>query len=96
MKNNLTQQKLTEFRLENLRNVPRCGAKTRRQTACISPRVRGNKRCRMHGGKGSGAPKGSQNALKHGLYTAETLASQRSVRDLIKRCKKVLDQAEIY
>jgi hypothetical protein len=39
----------------------------------------------MHGGaKGSGAPRGNQNALKHGLYTREELAFQRKVRDFLR------------
>lgn len=51
---------------------PRCGAITRTGMPCKSPAVKGRKRCRMHGGaKGSGAPKGNQNALKHGFYSAE-------------------------
>jgi hypothetical protein len=29
-----------------------------------------NGRCRMHGGLSTGAPKGNQNALKHGRYEA--------------------------
>jgi hypothetical protein len=63
----------------------RCGAKTRAGTPCNSPAVRGKQRCRMHGGaKGSGAPRGNQNALKHGLYTREELEFQRKVRDMLK------------
>ncbi len=39
----------------------------------------------MHGGaRGSGAPIGNQNALKHGLYTREELAFQRKVRDMLR------------
>ncbi|WP_420359400.1 hypothetical protein [Novosphingobium ginsenosidimutans] len=34
--------------------------------------MRGKRRCRMHGGKGSGAPKGNRNAWKHGARSAET------------------------
>jgi hypothetical protein len=30
-------------------NAPRCLAKTRKGTPCMAPRVRGKKRCRMHG-----------------------------------------------
>ena len=30
-----------------------------------------NGRCRMHGGKATGAPKGNRNAWKHGKYSAE-------------------------
>ncbi|WP_082594519.1 HGGxSTG domain-containing protein [Sphingomonas sp. Root710] len=47
---------------EILANAPRCGARTRSGTPCRSPAVKGNRRCRMHGGKGSGAPRGNRNA----------------------------------
>ena len=66
----------------------RCGAKTRRATACLSPAMR-NGRCRMHGGKSTG-PKTvaglerSRNArFKHGAYsraTQELLAENRRRR----------------
>lgn len=36
--------------------------------SCQAPAVAGCARCRMHGGRGSGAPAGNQNARKHGLY----------------------------
>lgn len=68
---------------------PRCGAKTRRETACMAPAVRGNKRCRMHGGKGSGAPKGSQNALKHGRSTREAIAERREANAIIRRWREL-------
>ena len=38
-----------------------------------------NGRCRMHGGKSPGAPKGNKNALKDGRYTAKAIASRREV-----------------
>jgi hypothetical protein len=45
-----------------MHGATRCGAKTRRGTACQSPAVRGKRRCRMHGGApGSGAPSGWRN-----------------------------------
>jgi len=54
---------------------PRCGAKTRLGKPCMSPAVRGKKRCRMHGGAaGSGARPGNKNALKHGRYSSEAFA----------------------
>ena len=57
---------------------PRCGAKTRQCSSCKSPAVKGKKRCRMHGGaKGSGAPKGSQNALKDGFFTKEAIVARK-------------------
>jgi uncharacterized protein YjcR len=37
----------------------------------------------MHGGLSPGAPKGNKNALKHGRYTAEAVASRREVAALI-------------
>jgi hypothetical protein len=61
---------------------PRCSARTRRASRCQSPAMP-NGRCRMHGGLSSGAPKGNKNALKHGRYTAEAVASRREVAALI-------------
>jgi uncharacterized protein YjcR len=37
---------------------------------------------RMHGGKGSGAPKGNRNAWKHGARSAGTLEALAPVRTL--------------
>lgn len=72
-----------------MRATPRWGAKTRAGTPCQSPAVSGKKRCRMPGGaKGSGAPKDNQNALTHGLYTAETKAFNKHIQDLLcQGCK---------
>jgi uncharacterized protein YjcR len=55
---------------------PRCGAKTRKNTPCQSPAMP-NGRCRMHGGRSPGAPKGNRNAWKHGHYSAEDFAASR-------------------
>ncbi len=72
---------------------PRCGAKTRSGRPCSSPAVRGKKRCRMHGGaKGSGAPLGNQNALKHGLYTKEAIEQRRKLNRLLKTTSEFLDE----
>ena len=72
----------------------RCGAKTRSGTPCKSPAVSGKKRCRMHGGaKGSGAPLGNQNALKHGLYTKETKEFDRQIKELLRESKELIDSA---
>ena len=69
----------------------RCGAKTRKGSACLSPAVSGKKRCRMHGGAaGSGAPRGNQNALKHGAYTRETLEEHREIMKLIRESQETL------
>lgn len=63
-----------------LATAPRCGARTRAGHPCRSPAVKGNARCRMHGGKGSGAPRGNSNALKHGWYSGEVRAIVRYLR----------------
>ena len=76
-----------------MRTSPRCGAKTRKGTPCQAPAVAGKARCRMHGGaKGSGAPNGNQNALKHGMYTRESLEFQKHIRDLMKEGKEMIEK----
>jgi hypothetical protein len=63
----------------------RCGAWTRRRTACQAPAMR-NGRCRMHGGMSTG-PKTAEGLArsrranwKHGRYSAEEKAERREVR----------------
>jgi uncharacterized protein YjcR len=49
----------------------------------------------MHGGAaGSGAPKGNQNALKHGMFTKEMKAERAHVRELIAEAKELLRRIE--
>tara|TARA_R110000824_G_scaffold104214_6_gene247359 strand:- start:27541 stop:27819 length:279 start_codon:yes stop_codon:yes gene_type:complete len=70
---------------------PRCGAKTRKGSACLSPAVSGKKRCRMHGGgAGSGAPRGNKNALKHGVFTREGLEGHKKLMQLIREARETL------
>ena len=48
----------------------------------------------MHGGApGSGAPKGSQNALKHGFYSAAAKEERRRLRQLLRALER--DCAEL-
>jgi uncharacterized protein YjcR len=71
----------------------RCGAKTRSGKACRSPAVQG--RCRMHGGAaGSGAPRGNQNAVTHGLYRKAAIEERRQVGTLIRQWRKLLQDIE--
>jgi len=71
----------------------RCGAKTRSGKPCMSPAVSGKKRCRMHGGAaGSGAPRGNQNALKHGRYRREVLEEHRQLQDLLRQSRILIQQ----
>jgi hypothetical protein len=72
---------------------PRCGARTRAGTPCMSPAVRGKCRCRMHGGAaGSGAPRGNRNAVKHGFYTRAAITARRQLRDLVRQSRKLVDE----
>jgi len=67
---------------------PRCRARTRRGTECLSPAMK-NGRCRMHGGTNPGAPKGNRNALKHGRYTAESIAARKAVAGLRRQWREM-------
>ena len=44
----------------------------------------------MHGAAG-GAPKGNQNALKHGGFTAESIETRRMVAALMKQARELVD-----
>jgi len=46
-----------------------------------------NGRCRMHGGPSPGAPKGNNNAFKHGRYTARAIARRREIAGLVRAMK---------
>jgi len=72
---------------------PRCGARTRTGSPCRSPAM-ANGRGRLHGGLSPGAPKGNRNALKHGCYTAEALASRREVAALIRAMRALAGTTE--
>jgi uncharacterized protein YjcR len=78
-----------------MRSSRRCGAKTRSGKPCNSPAVAGKFRCRMHGGaKGSGAPRGNKNALKHGTYTRELVEQRRQLKDLVRQSNKLIRDIE--
>jgi uncharacterized protein YjcR len=44
----------------------------------------------MHGGTNPGAPKGNQNALKHGLRSAAVMAEQRRLRETLRNARSAL------
>lgn len=87
----MDNQAINPMQPEPLAQAPRCLARTRSGTACQSPAVKGNRRCRMHGGKGSGAPKGNRNAWKHGGRAGETSALMAHIRGL----SRMMDDLEI-
>lgn len=44
----------------------------------------------MHGAR-AGAPKGNNNALRHGRYTAEAINQRRAVAALIRECREIVE-----
>ncbi|NIK12861.1 phage terminase small subunit [Alkalibacillus almallahensis] len=62
-----------------------CGSKTRGGNPCKN-RAMANGRCRMHGGKSTGAPKKNDNAKSHGLFSKylpqETLEIVQDMDDI--------------
>jgi glucans biosynthesis protein len=77
-----------------MNEAPRCGARTRVGTLCQSPAISGKSRCRMHGGKGSGAPKGNRNAVRHGVYTKDVFEREVRVRGLCQRLRVLVKALE--
>jgi hypothetical protein len=74
-------------------SAPRCGAKTRASGSCRQPAMR-NGRCRLHGGKSPGAPRGDRNGnFRHGLRTKDAIADRReamSVRRMLREIQRAL------
>jgi hypothetical protein len=68
----------------------RCGAKTRSGKPCQSYPVTGRRRCRMHGGTNPGPPRGNQNGLKHGHYSAGAIAKRLEFNSLLRELREGL------
>ena len=80
--------------LLDMRQASRCHAKSKRSgLQCRAPAVRGHSVCRMHGA-GGGAPKGNRNALKHGDFTAETLAFKKEIAALARMARETMAAIE--
>ena len=60
----------------------RCGAKTRRGTACRRPAIKRNGRCRLHGGQSKG-PKTAEGRAK--IAAANTTTGQHTRAMIAKR-----------
>ena len=75
-----------------MHRAPQCGARTRSASSCRAPAMR-NGRCRLHGGKSTGPPKGNKNAFKHGRYTAQAITRRREVRALLKSIKRLVESS---
>ncbi len=60
---------------------------------CRSPAMN-NGRCRMHGGKSPGAPRGNSNAYRHGRYTAEAIAERRRIAALLRSMRRLMEEVD--
>ncbi|WP_304363861.1 HGGxSTG domain-containing protein [Jiella marina] len=75
--------------VDPLHSAPRCGAHSRRTgEPCRAPAMT-NGRCRMHGGRSTGPAKGSQNALKHGMRSAEAVAQRKALNALLRENREM-------
>ena len=72
----------------DMRQAKRCAARTRAGKPCQSPAMP-NGRCRMHGGLSPGAPKGNQNAYKHGRYSAAAVKERRRIAELVREMREM-------
>jgi hypothetical protein len=61
---------------------PKCEAKCRSGEPCQNPSMK-NGRCRMHGGKSTGAP------IKHGQRTKAAIAQRKADRLLIESLRQL-------
>lgn len=74
---------------------PCCGARLRQGGTCRLPPAPGKRRCFQHGGaRGIGAPKGSCNARKHGLFSADQIAERRRLSAFYRECLQTLRDVE--
>ena len=78
----------------------RCGAKTRKGTACQRPANKKNGRCRLHGGASTGPRTKEGRAriaeanLRHGKFTKDKLKKQRMNAAKGREISKELRQIE--
>ena len=74
---------------------PRCGARLRRGGTCPLPPSPGRRRCFQHGGaRGIGAPKGNDNAFKHGFFGRAETAERRRINAFIRECNATLERID--
>ena len=76
--------------LANMRAARRCGAKTRAGGACQCPVIRGRGRCRLHGGRSTGAPKAQGNGnYKTGEFTTEAIEERQWLKSVVRAYGKL-------
>ena len=81
----------------HLSTLPKCGARTRSGEPCKHYGTKHNGRCRLHGGRSTGAKDqtGERNpGYIHGFHTREAMQQRRELRlevaALIKQCKSFM------
>ena len=82
----------------DLNTLPRCRAVAKSYgRRCLNPAMKGCDLCCVHAGlKTPGAKPGNQNALKHGLYTNETLEEKEEVRAYVREIEEFLDGLTVH
>jgi glucans biosynthesis protein len=77
--------------LDAARAAPRCGARRRRDgQPCKGPAMP-NGRCRFHGGRSPGAPRGKRNGnYKHGRRTTDAVIERRMCRRLLRQVREAV------
>jgi hypothetical protein len=84
-------QETWKLALEAARNAPRCKANSRRSAfSCQSPAM-SNGRCRMHGGKSTGAPCGEGHGKYHnGFNTKQFVERLKYFNQLLRDAKHII------
>jgi hypothetical protein len=70
----------------------RCGAHCRTTGQPCQQAAMPNGRCRMHGGRSTGPPKGNKNNFQHGRYSAEAIAGRSKIRELVRAMRALAGQ----
>jgi uncharacterized protein YjcR len=71
-------------------NVKKCNARNRQGGPCAQ-RAMPNGKCYYHGGASTGAPRGNQNAMKHGIYASALLEHELEDYLNAKKLKSLTD-----
>lgn len=74
---------------------PRCGAKTRAGTPCQQKAGWGTEhvgtgRCKLHGGKSTGAPIGNRNAFKHGMRSRGHTEQRKYLMEILRNSRELI------
>ena len=73
----------------------RCGAKTRAGTPCQQKAGWGTEhvgsgKCKLHGGKTTGAPIGNRNAFKHGMRSRGHTEQRKYLMEILRNSRELI------